>query len=75
MIWNQNLKRKLLFKVFKMKEKVIKTESIDIILNFLKKTKNGEYAKIEKSSLEYIRIDEQPESINSSEEEYYYSIS
>ncbi|MHB8278691.1 MAG: hypothetical protein ACYDIA_13700 [Candidatus Humimicrobiaceae bacterium] len=58
-----------------MKIKVIKPENIDIMLNFLEKTKNGEYAKIEKSSLEYTRINEQTESINSSEEEYYYSIS
>ena len=45
------------------------------LLTFLRKTKEGKYAPIDKSSLPYSRITEETESIESSEEEYYYSIS
>jgi len=45
------------------------------LLTFLRKTKEGKYAAIDKSSLPYSRITEESESIELSEEEYYYSIS
>ena len=45
------------------------------LLTFLRRTKEGKYAPIDKSSLHYSRITEESESIESSEEEYYYSIS
>ena len=43
-----------------------------VLLNFLKQTREGEYAKIDESSLAYLRIKEQREP--SYEEEYYYSV-
>lgn len=43
------------------------------LITFLKRTKDGEYAKIDKSSLAYPRVKEQREPYNN-EEEYYYSL-
>jgi len=45
------------------------------LLTFLRRTREGKYAPIEKNSLPYARITEESEIIESSEEEYYYSIS
>ncbi len=42
------------------------------LITFLKRTKDGEYAKIDKSSLSYPRVKEQRE-LSYNEEEYYYS--
>jgi hypothetical protein len=44
-----------------------------VFLNFLKKTKEGKYAKIEESSILYTRIKEQRMEL-SYEDEYYYSV-
>jgi len=44
---------------------------IELILKFLVLTKSGEYAELEKSSLEYLRMPELREEIFD-EEEYYY---
>ncbi len=52
--------------------KVDKSE--DVLIKFLKRTKNGDYAPIEKSSLRFSRIKEETEDIQVSEEEYYYSL-
>lgn len=46
-----------------------------ILLTFLKRTKEGQYAPIEKSSILHARIKEETEYIETYEEEYYYSIS
>lgn len=45
-----------------------------MLLKFLKQTKNGKYAEIEKSSIKYTRWgqDFDPSQIN--EEEYYYGL-
>lgn len=43
------------------------------LLTFLKRTKEGKYAKIEKSSLPYARLKERREE-SYCEDEYYYSI-
>jgi hypothetical protein len=54
------------------KNKKLKKDQ-DVILKFLKQTKEGKYAVVEKSSLKYTRIqDELPET---NEEIYYYSLS
>jgi len=42
------------------------------LLTFLKRTREGKYAKIDESSLPYVRLKEQREKIY--EDEYYYSI-
>jgi len=44
----------------------------NVLLTFLKQTKDGKYAKIEKSSLPYSRLQEQRE--ETYYEEYYYSM-
>ena len=44
-------------------------------LKFLRFTKEGKYAPIEKSSLDYTRISEETEHYEVFEDEYYYSIS
>ncbi len=43
------------------------------LITFLKRTKEGKYAKIDKSSLAHPRVKEQREPIYN-EEEYYYSL-
>jgi len=45
----------------------------DVLLTFLKQTKDGKFAKIEESSLPYVRIQEQRED-TFYEEDYYYSM-
>ncbi len=59
--------RKLLNKEGKEKE--------HLLLSFLRQTKEGKYAQIDEISLPYSRLDEETESIESPEEEFYYSIS
>lgn len=44
------------------------------LLKFLKLTKEGKYASVEKSSLEFARAEEQTEYYELSEDVYYYSI-
>jgi hypothetical protein len=51
----------------KLKQKEEKT-----LLTFLKRTREGKYAKIDKTSLSYLRLKEQREE-SYSEDEYYYS--
>lgn len=43
------------------------------LITFLKRTKEGKYAKVDKSSLLYPRVKEQREP-SYSEEEYFYSL-
>ncbi len=52
----------------------IKKEA-EILIAFLKRTREGEYAPIEESSLPYARIKEETESVEGYEEEYYYGVS
>jgi len=47
----------------------------DILIAFLKRTREGEYALIEESSLPYVRIKAETESVEIYEEEYYYGVS
>ena len=47
----------------------------EILYKFLKRTKEGKYAKIEESSLQYARMQEEDETIEEQDEQYYYSIS
>lgn len=46
-----------------------------MLISFLKRTKEGEYAPIEESSLPYARLKEEAESVEVYEEEYYYGLS
>ena len=45
------------------------------LLRFLKQTKEGKYAKIDESSMDYVRVREERETIDSFTETYYYSLS
>jgi len=45
-----------------------------VLLSFLERTKEGTYAPIEESSLPYARITEESQTIELTEEFYYYSI-
>ncbi len=54
------------------KEKYVPSEE-DVLLTFLKKTSDGEYATIERTSIPYARIEAQTEVQVAFEEEYYYS--
>lgn len=54
--------------------KNFKDQNLEVLLTFLKQTKEGKYAVIEKTSLSFARIPEETEVIEASEEEYYYSI-
>lgn len=44
-------------------------------IKFLNQTKEGKFAPVEKSSLKYSRLEETIESINTPEDNYYYSLS
>ncbi len=46
----------------------------EALLTFLRKTREGQYAKIDKNALSLSRVKEQREA-DYSEEEYFYSIS
>ena len=45
------------------------------LLSFLKQTRQGKYAKIDENSLDYARIKEERDHIESFTEAYYYSLS
>ena len=55
------------------KKKELRQKEKKALLTFLKRTREGKYAKIDESSLLYVRLKEQSEEIY--EDEYYYSIS
>jgi hypothetical protein len=55
------------------RKKIRQKEEKDL-LTFLKKTRKGEYAKIDKSLLSYSRIKELREEPYYEEDEYYYSV-
>ena len=44
------------------------------LLKFLIRTKNGEYAAIDTSSLPYTRLKEETEEINACEEVFFYTL-
>lgn len=46
-----------------------------ILLNFLCRTRQGEYAKIDEDSLHYVRVKEQREEIETITENFYYEVS
>lgn len=61
-----------------MSKKLLKDKQEEqgkLLLSFVLKTKEGHFAPIEESSLPYARLAEERETIEVSEEEYYYSIS
>ena len=54
------------------KQKNKQNIELKVLLTFLKRTKAGKYATIEKSSLPYSRLNEQPEVGN--DEQYHYGL-
>ena len=60
----------------KSKNNIKKINDEDRLLSFLEKTKEGKYAKIEQSSLSFIRISERSDLAETAYEEcYYYNVS
>ena len=49
-------------------------EEYKAVIEFLKRTKDGKYAPVEKTSVPYKRIKAETEVVESYEEEYYYSL-
>ena len=58
--------------VEKMEPKKEEREKKEVLLTFLKFTREGKFAKIEESSLAYARLKEQRE--ETPQEEYFYSV-
>lgn len=56
------------------KDIIINNEELKALVTFLERTKDGQYSEIEKSSLIYSRLNEEPETIDT-EENYFLSIS
>jgi hypothetical protein len=52
-----------------------KNDKEKTLLSFLKQTKDGKYAKVDESSLAYVRVKEEREEIEAFAETYYYSLS
>jgi hypothetical protein len=50
-------------------------EKEQLLLSFLRQTREGKYAPIDDSSLPYSRLEEETETVESLEEEFYYSVS
>lgn len=55
-----------------MDEKTCLETKDEVVIEFLRNTKDGKYAPIDPESLKYIRMDEQAES---EEQDYYYGLS
>jgi hypothetical protein len=45
------------------------------LLNFLRQTKQGKYAEIDKDSLDYARVKEERSQVDAFTEIYYYNLS
>ncbi|NLA45734.1 MAG: hypothetical protein GX869_08865 [Candidatus Cloacimonetes bacterium] len=58
--------------IMEKKNKELRKKREEVLLTFLKQTKEGKYAKIDESSFPYSRIQEQTEEIYI--DEYYYSL-
>ena len=59
--------------IMKAKNEKLALNEEKVLLSFLKRTRDGKYAKIDKESLNYPRVDDQREE-SYQEDEYYYSI-
>lgn len=58
------------------KDKDLKRRDEQCFMNFLQRTKEGKYAKIEQSSLSFVRVREKCELVDTqAEETFYYSVS
>jgi len=55
-----------------MKKKHVSKKEVKVLLTFLRKTKSGEYAPIEKTSIPYSRLNNQATEID--EEQYFYGM-
>lgn len=50
------------------------TSEVRYLMNFLKATKGGKYAKVDKASLKYSRVSQEAEAI-SCDEQFFYGLS
>lgn len=59
----------------KVKAKKQAKKQNKVLMKFLKQTKEGKFAPIDKGSLKYSRLEDSVESISVPEDNYYYSLS
>lgn len=50
-------------------------EQEQLLLSFLRQTREGKYAPIDESSLPYSRLKEETETVEALDEEFYYGVS
>jgi len=50
-------------------------EKEQLLLSFLRQTREGKYAPIDENSLPYSRLKEETETIEALDEEFYYNVS
>lgn len=56
-------------------QKTIKSKSKNVLIKFLKQTKEGKFASVEKTNLKYSRLNDKIGNVDSAEDFYYYSLS
>jgi hypothetical protein len=56
------------------KAEELKEDKHEVLVTFLKQTRDGKYAKIEESSLPYARMEQQQDDTCPVEDNYYYSL-
>lgn len=59
----------------KMQKGTSKSRSKNVLIKFLKQTKEGKFASVEKANLKYSRLNEKIGNVDSTEDIYYYSLS
>ena len=58
-----------------MNENTVQVREEKVLLTFLQRTSEGQYAQIERSSIPYARLEAQTEVVPQMEEDYYYNYS
>lgn len=58
-----------------MEKQLVAKNEHEVLLSFLRRTKEGKYAPIEESSLPYSRVVEESETLEILEDEFYFNIS
>ncbi len=58
-----------------MDKQLVSKDEPEVLLSFLRRTKEGKYAPIEESSLPYSRVVEVSETVQDLEDEFYFNIS
>ncbi len=59
----------------KIQKRDYKNDSKNVLIRFLKQTKEGKFASVEKSNLKYSRLNEKFGNVDLIEDIYYYNLS